>query len=186
MSASLIGPLPTGHAARILKLTSRAQMDKLIDSGLIPVVETTKGGQRRLDPTAVLDLAARPYANLPTADGRPDIAVHLGPLQIDTNGLANQRTHLGWHQNASAQGLDRQQIEDAWAGLWSCNPERYAGGLLVADISGFVVDVAAITGHRVINRMVRFTLAPAAPDRAANYLGHRITARPGAPFQALG
>jgi hypothetical protein len=183
MDASLIGPLSTGHASRVLKLSSRAQMDKLIDSGLTPVVETTPGGQRRLDPAAVLRLAARPYADLP-APG-PDLAVHLGPLQPDSNGLANQRTHTGWHTNAAAQGLSRQQIEDAWAGLWSCNPGRYQGGLLVADISGFVVDVAAITGHRIINRMVRFTLAPAAPERAARYLGHRITARPGAPFQPL-
>ncbi|MFD7163701.1 hypothetical protein [Streptomyces violascens] len=185
MSASLIGPLSTGHAARILGLNSPARMDKLIDCGLVPVVETTRGGQRRVDPDAVLDLAARPFAAAPAA-GSPDLAVHLGPLQPDGNGTANQRTHQGWHQDAAAQGLSSSQIEDAWAGLWSCNPGRYQGGALVADVSGFVVAVAVITGHQLINRLVRFTLAPATPALAAHYLGHRITARPGAPFQALG
>jgi hypothetical protein len=34
------GPLPTGQAARALGLTSRTQIDKLIGSGLIPVIET--------------------------------------------------------------------------------------------------------------------------------------------------
>ena len=55
---SPLGPLPTSQAIRALGLTSRAQMSKLIDCGLIPVVETTPSGQRRVDSASVLDLAA--------------------------------------------------------------------------------------------------------------------------------
>jgi hypothetical protein len=60
-------------------------MDKLIDSGLTPVTGTTPSGQRRLDPAAVLDLAAWPYAPAPVPSHSPHLAVHLTPLQPDSN-----------------------------------------------------------------------------------------------------
>ena len=180
---SLIGPIPTGQATRILGLTSRAQMDKLIDCGLVPVLQVTAGGQRRVDSAAVLALAARPYAAARKAAA--DLAVHLGPLQIDTNGAANQRTHYGYHTGAAGQGLTSQQIEDAWAGLWNCSPDRYIGSALVGVVSGFVVAVAQITGHRIVNRCVRFDLGAPLRPALAHYTDRRIAAQPGAPFQAL-
>jgi hypothetical protein len=180
---SPLGPLPTGQAARALGL-SRAQMNKLIGSGLIPVVETTPSGQRRVDPAAVLDLAAWPRALAPES-GSPDLAVHLGPLEVDGNGTANQRTHYGYHVDPAAAGLTPQQVEDAWAGLWNCNPEPYIGSCLIGDVSGFVVAVARITGYQVINRLVRFDLTAPSPEILARYMRHRIAARPGPPFQAL-
>lgn len=182
---SLLGPMPTGQAARVLGLTSRDQMNKLIDCGLIPVTETTPSGQRRIDSASVLDLAAWPYATPPKSSGSPDLAVHLGPLRADGNGIANQRTHAGYHVDPAAAGLTPQQVEDAWAGLWNCNPELYVGSFLVGDVSGFVVDVAGITGYQIINRRVRFDLSAPPPEILARYMRHRITARQGAPFQAL-
>jgi len=184
---SLLGPLPTGQAGRALGLTSRAQMNKLIDSGLIPVVETTPSGQRRVDPAAVLDLAAWPAAPSPDPSdpSGPDLAVHLGPLQPDTNGIANQRTHYGYHVSPAAAGLTPQQAEDAWAGLWNCNPDPYVGSCLIGAVSGFVVAIARITGYRIINQLVRFDLAAPSPEALARYMRHRIVARPGPPFQAL-
>jgi hypothetical protein len=182
---SLIGPIPTGQAARILGLTSRAQMDKLIGCGLVPVLQVTGGGQRRVDSTAVLALAERPYVAAREADADPDLAVHLGPLQIDSNGVANQRTHHGYHTDSAGQGLTLQQIEDAWAGLWNCSPDRYIGAALVGVVSSFVVVVAQITGYRIVNRLVRFDLGAPLPAALAHYTNHRISAQPGAPFQAL-
>jgi hypothetical protein len=181
---SRFGPIPTGQAARILGVT-RAQLDKLIGCGLLPVTETTPGGQRRVDSGAVLDLADWPYA--PTADPaeRPCLAVHLGPLKPDSNGTANQRTHLGYHVDPAAAGLTQQQVEDAWAGLWNCTPEPYVGSYLIGDVSGFVVAVAAITGYRIVNRTVRFDVSPARPEIQARYAKHRIPARQGAPFQVI-
>ena len=180
---SLIGPIPTGQATRILSLTSRAQMDKLIDCGLVPVLQVTAGGQRRVDSAAVLTLAARPYVAARGASA--DLAVHLGPLQIDTNGVANQRTHHGYYTGAAGQGLTLQQIEDAWAGLWNCSPDQYIGSALVGVVSGFVVAVAQITGYRIVNRRVRFDLGAPLPHALAHYTDRRIAAQPGAPFQAL-
>jgi hypothetical protein len=182
---SLLGPLPTGQAIRALGLTSRAQMNKLIDCGLIPVVETTPSGQRRVDSASVLDLAAWPYAPEPGPSDSPLLAVHLGPLQVDNNGIANQRTHRGYHVDPAAAGLTPRQVEDAWAGLWNCDPGPYAGSFLVGDVSGFVVAVARITGYKIINRAVRFDLSAPPTEILARYMRHRITARKGAPFQAL-
>lgn len=182
---SPLGPLPTGQAARALGLTSRAQMNKLIDSGLIPVLETTPSGQRRVDSAAVLDLAAWPYAPAPNPSGSPNLAVHLGPLQADGNGVANQRTHYGYHVDPAAAGLTPQQVEDAWAGLWNCNPEPYVGSFLIGDVSGFVVAAARITGYQIINRLVRFDLSAPPSDILARYMRHRIAARSGPPFQAI-
>lgn len=183
--ATPLGPLPTGMAAQALGLTSRGQMDKLIGSGLIPVARTTSGGQRRVDPAAVLDLAGWPVVSPPGLSGAPDLAVHLAPLQPDGNGTANQRTHAGYHADPAAAGLTPQQAEDAWAGLWNCDPRPYVGSCLVGDVSGFVVAVARITGYKVINRLVRFDLAAPSAQDTTRYLRHRIAARPGPPFQAL-
>jgi hypothetical protein len=117
--------------------------------------------------------------------GSPDLAVHLGPLGVDGNGIANQRTHYGYHVDPAAAGLTPQQVEDAWAGLWNCNPEPYIGSCLIGDVSGFVVAVARITGYQVINRLVRFDLTAPSPEILARYMRHRIAAHPGPPFQAL-
>jgi len=183
--SSPLAPLPTGQAAQALGLTSRAQLDKLIGTGLIPVIQTTASGQRRVDPAAVINLASRPFISPPAPASQSDLAVHLGPLELDTNGTANQRTHKGYHVNPAAAGLTPQQIEDAWAGLWNCNPAPYIGGRLVADVSGFVVAVARITRYQIINQSVRFDLTAPSPEDLARYMGHRIVAQPGPPFQAL-
>jgi hypothetical protein len=95
---------------------------------------------------------------VPGLSGRPDLAAHLGPLQPDRNGTANQRTHAGCHVDPAAAGLTPQQVEDAWAGLWNCNPAPYVGSFLVGNVSGFVVAVAKIAGYQIINRLVRFDL----------------------------
>ena len=183
--SSPLAPLPTGQAAQALGLKSRAQMDKLIGTGLIPVIQTTASGQRRVDPAAVINLASRPFISPPAPSGALDLAVHLGPMEPDKNGTANQRTHKGYHVNPAAAGLTPQQIEDAWAGLWNCNPAPYIGGRLIGDVSGFVVAVARITGYQIINQTVRFDLTAPSPEDLARYMGHRIAAQPGPPFQAL-
>jgi hypothetical protein len=180
-----LSPIPTGLAQRTLGLTSRDQMIKVIDSGLLPVVETTPSGQRRVDSSALLALAARPYAQLPPSGAARDFNAHLRPLQLDSNGLATQRTYAGFHVGAVAQGLTPQQIEDAYAGLWNCNPDPYLGSAFVGDISGFCVALGLITGYTIVNRLVRFTLAPPTPGILARYQNRRIKAKPGAPFQSL-
>jgi hypothetical protein len=50
------------------------------------------------------------------------------------------------HVDPAAAGLTPQQVEDAWAGLWNCNPNPYVGSSLIGDVSGFVVAVAMIIG----------------------------------------
>jgi hypothetical protein len=57
------------------------------------------------------------------------------------------------HVDPAAAGLTPQQVDDAWAGLWNCNPNPYVGSPLIGDVSGFVVAVAMITGYRIINRL---------------------------------
>jgi hypothetical protein len=175
--------LPVGAAAKILKV-NRWQLDKLIGCGLAAAPEVTAGGQRRVESAPVLELAARQFIDPPGPGPGRDLAVHLGPLREDENGLANQRTHLGWH--ATANGLSRKQIEDAWAGLWPCHPEPYIGGALVGDVAGFVVVSGAITGFRRINGKVRFDLAPATPDITARYAGKRFVPVQGGLVQPLG
>jgi hypothetical protein len=185
---SHLGPLPVGQAMHALGITHRDQVNKLIDSGLIPVAGTTPSGQRRLDPAAVLKLAARPYAPIPDPSGTRLVAAHLGPLRPDPNGTANQRTHLGYHVNPAAIGLalTPQQLEDAWAGLWPCNPPgKYVGWVLLGDVSGFVVTAGMISGYRIINRSVRFDLSALSPEDLARYTSYRITANRGALLQAL-
>lgn len=173
--------MPTGQAATILGL-HRKQVDKLIAAGMLDVRQRTAGGQRRVDPTQVLTLAARPFVT----KLRPgDLAVHLGPLDVETN-RSNLRTHFGWHRDAGSRGLTGQQIEAAWAGLWSCDPDRYDGAL-VGVVSGFVVELAAIGGYKRINgHRVSFTLIAPTAKMVAAYAGRRIHARPGSMIQPLG
>jgi hypothetical protein len=87
--------------------------------------------------------------------------------------------------NAAAAGLTPQQVEDAWVGLWNCNPAPNVGSSVIGDVAGFVVAAATITGYQVINRLIRFDVTAAPPETLAQYMRHRITARRGGPFQEL-
>ena len=178
---------PTAHRTRPhapLGLTSRAQMNKLIDSGLIPVVETTPSGQRRVDPAAVLDLATWPRCSLtrPVRGARTwpfTLALcRPAPTASPTSGRTTATT-----SSPAAAGLTPHQAEDAWAGLWNCNPDPYVGSCLIGDVSGFVVAIARITGYRIINQLRRFDLAAPSPEAKARYMRHRMrrTTRPAVP-----
>jgi hypothetical protein len=171
-----------GFAADILQV-GRQQLDKLIDCGLLGAPQLTPGGQRRLELATVLNLASRQSVVPPPHGQAPDLAVHLGPLRQDPDGKRNQRTHLGWHQ--SPAGLTPKQVENAWAGLWNCDPDLYRESALIGDVAGFVVALAAITGSRRISGRVRFTLARPTPDMIARYANRRFTPVQGGLVQPI-
>ena len=185
-TASHLGPLPVGQAMQALRISHRDQLNKLVDTGLIPVRATTPSGQRRLDPAAVLDLASWPDVTIPDPSGYRLVAAHLGPLRTDPYANYNQRSHLGYHVNPAAAGLTPQKAEDAWAGLWPSNPPgKYVGWLLLGDVSGFVVKVGLITGFRPVYKSVRFVLSDPPPEVIDRYERHRINAKRGTMLQAL-
>jgi hypothetical protein len=175
-----IAPFTAGYAARLLDVSKR-QLDKLVDCGLIRVAAATPAGHRRLDANDVAMLALRAPIGNPDPG---DLAVHLAPLTTDTE-PAHQRTHLGWHTDATSRGLSTGDIEDAWAGLWKVDPEQHIGAALVGDVAGFVVAVATITGYRRIAGRVRFTISTPTAEVAARYAGRRFTAIRGDMVQRL-
>ena len=142
------------------------------------------GRQWRYPDEAVRDLHVRAQVDLPSTGD--DLAVHLAPLQLDEHAQQHQRTHFGWSANAAAQGLSPRQIQDAWAGLWPVSdPQRHVGSAVVGDVAGFVVEVAHITGWRLIDGDVRFEVGAPNAQTLKRYAGRRFCAAPGDKKQPL-
>jgi len=176
------------QAAAALGITPQ-QLRKLRECGLLGTraeLETLRspGGQWRYPYESIRQLNDRAWVELPSAG--EDLAVHLAPLQLDEDSAAHRRTHLGWSAHAAHAGLSAQQIEDAWAGLWPVkNPQRHTGAALVADVAGFVVEVAQVTGWRLIQGDVRFEVAAPTAAMRKRYAGRRFYAAPGDKKQRL-
>ncbi|GAB3216417.1 hypothetical protein GCM10027586_09280 [Kineococcus gypseus] len=187
-AASRLPAMGAQQATAALGVTPQ-QLRKLRECGLLgtrAALEALRspGGQWRYPYESIRQLHERARVDLPSAG--EDLAVHVAPLQLDENGQAHQRTHLGWSAHAVQAGLSAQQVEDAWAGLWSVrDPQRHVGAALVADVAGFVVEVARVTGWRLIAGDVRFEVEAPTAVMLQRYAGRRFHAAPGDTKQRL-
>lgn len=177
-------------ASRALGL-NRAQVTRLVEAGLLPVLGR-HGRARLLDPTALAALAARPRL----ADAGPEpgatpyaLAVHLAPLASEAPGLVgvNQRAQVGWH-------VAHPVPDEAWTGWWNTGAEiadQAAAGSwpLLAAVSGIVVATGEITGwdpHPVTPGVVRWRVRPASETvRAHRFTDTAFHPAAGPPWQRL-
>ncbi|MGH3222193.1 MAG: hypothetical protein ACRDPY_26455 [Streptosporangiaceae bacterium] len=112
-----------------------------------------------------------------------DVAVHLGKFGPDLNRHFG-RTDAGWHQEKSL-ALPVTRRRDCWRGAWNDmslgTGLSFVGHAAVATVSGFIVDVASVTGASICpcgcNGVV-FDLQDPSPEAAARYRGRRIAVPP--------
>lgn len=183
-TASLSLP-PTSTAVMNRLGINRAQVDKLAGTGLLHV--TVTHGRTPFYLSGDLDdLAARPYAH---PRGDLGIVVHVGAPTPDPDPVCNDRPHVDWH----TAGVSRNRATDllgvtCWWNAGTRLAAALVGGILLADVSSFIVEAQRITGwdeHPIRPGFIRFHVADLAPEVAARYLGTRMTPAPGAPWQHL-
>jgi hypothetical protein len=166
---------------------NREQVVRLIDTDLLPA--TGKIGRTRLlDPDALSRLAARRWL---AQSGEPaehvGLALHLGPRGDDEDPLRNGRQVVGWHAT-------NEVPDTAWTGWWNTGPALADACVeqnlpLVLAVSGFVVNVRAVTGWsshpHYRDGGVRFDVAPANAATLETFQGARFRPAAGGPWQRL-
>ncbi|MDX6391378.1 MAG: hypothetical protein QOJ73_2441 [Streptosporangiaceae bacterium] len=111
-----------------------------------------------------------------------DIAVHLGKFGPDQNHHYG-RAFAGWHQEKSL-ALPAAQRRDCWRGAWNDmslgTGLSFVGHTAIATVSGFIVDVASVTGASLCPccPYVVLDLQTPSPEAAARYRGRRVTVPP--------
>lgn len=193
MSSTTSVSLPVTTTAAAASLgCGRAQLDKLINAGLLAVIGH-HGRSRLLDPSAVAALAAVPFVTQPPPGGA------LRGLVVHTDGLApdpdpsNARPYSGWSVPGSAgyPSMTAAEQQKAWGGWWNTGPALAAdtvGLVLLQSTSGWIGEVGVIAhAHPHPSRagLTWFETVPAPEDVAAQYAGHRLRPAPGAPWQRL-
>lgn len=112
-----------------------------------------------------------------------DVAVHLAEFEPDLKRHFG-RAYAGWHQEESL-ALPVAQRRDCWRGAWNDmslgTGLSFVGHAAIATVSGFIVDVASVTGGSICpcgcNGVV-FDLQDPSPEAAARYRGRRIAVPP--------
>jgi hypothetical protein len=112
-----------------------------------------------------------------------DVAVHLGKFGPDQNHHYG-RAYAGWHQEKSL-ALPVAQRRDCWRGAWNDmsldTGLSFVGHTAVATVSGFIVDVASVTGASICPCGcvgVVFDLQDPSPEATARYRGRRLAVPP--------
>jgi len=162
---------------------NREQITRLVRVGLLPVIGT-HGRTRLLDPVAVRALAYRPQLPLQNQGRLAALAVHLGPLVLDTRGEQNLRHVAGWDTQAPVPA----SAWEAWWGTGAAIADAVVGLPLLPSVSGFVVHVREVdgwTGHPSDSGYVRFHTRPCDASTHARYVHTRFRAEAGTVWQRL-
>lgn len=166
--------ISSAEAARTLNLDPHS-IAKLLDAGVLVGPPPANG--RRKGVYAGCVQTAR--AVLPTTLNPGDLAFHIGPLTTDEI-HHDGRSHAGWHQHESLNELSPDMRRLAWTGVWNINREgadRYHRAHAMAAISGFIVDVAKITGNHLCScgcGLVVFDVTTPDDHAVSRYRGRRI------------
>lgn len=162
------------EAGRVLQIKPHA-VAKLRDTAILTAPSNRTGIY-----SLSLDTAASVLFTTKAAD---DIAVHLGEFGDDTDHHFG-RAYAGWHQEKSL-ALPVAQRRDCWRGAWNdmslSTGLGFVGHAAFATVSGFIVDVASVTGASICpcgcNGVV-FDLQDPSPEAAARYRGRRVAVPP--------
>jgi hypothetical protein len=162
------------EAGRVLQILPHA-VAKLRDTAILAAPSNRTGIY-----APSLDTAA---SVLFTTIAAGDVAVHLGEFGDDVDHHFG-RAYAGWHQEKSL-ALPVAQRRDCWRGAWNdmslSTGLSFAGHTAVATVSGFIVDVAGITGASICpcgcNGVV-FDLQDPSPEAVARYRGRRVSVPP--------
>jgi hypothetical protein len=163
------------EAGRVLQIKPQ-QVAKLLATAVLAAPSNRTGVY-----APSLDTAASVLFTTKAAD---DIAVHLDEFGDDADHHFG-RTYAGWHQEKSL-ALPVSQRRDCWRGAWNdmslSTGLGFVGHTAIATVSGFIVDVASVTGASICpcgcsNRVV-FDLQDPSPEAAARYRGRRVAVPP--------
>lgn len=166
---------------------NRAQIQRLVDTGLLPKVGN-HGRMLLLDPGALQALTQRRQLadtrNVSGADTPYALALHLGPRGPEEYREQNERDYVGW--DAAVVNDDNQ-----WTGWWNIGKAiarqvTEARLPLLPAVSGFVVDVRIATGYDLHKPgLVRFTTADPSDADRTRFANTVFTPVPGSPWQRL-
>jgi hypothetical protein len=162
------------EAGRVLQIKPQ-QVAKLLATAVLAAPSSRTGVY-----APSLDTAASVLFTTKAAD---DIAVHLDEFGDDNNHHFG-RAYAGWHQEKSL-ALPVAQRRDCWRGAWNdmslSTGLGFVGHTAFATVSGFIVDVASVTGASTCpcgcNRVV-LDLQDPSPEAAARYRGRRVPVPP--------